>query len=142
MHHADYHQATGVFRIWDADQVVYSCSGYSGHGAGVNNPIAEAIHAEGPIPRGVWRIGTWIDHPRLGPLSFRLYPFPSGRSVFGRSGFLIHGDNRKRNRSASTGCIVLDRPHRLKIKKLLQGKLLLVHTDDETATGYEHYPER
>jgi len=42
---------------------------------------------------------------QLGPLAMPLEQI-SGES-FGRDDFLIHGDSTARNRTASTGCIVL-----------------------------------
>ncbi len=36
----------------------------------------------------------------------RLTPAP-GTDTFGRSAFLIHGDNAKKDKSASEGCIIL-----------------------------------
>jgi len=38
----------------------------------------------------------------------RLNPLP-GNQMFGRGGFLIHGDNRSHNQSASEGCMVFDK---------------------------------
>ncbi len=32
-----------------------------------------------------------------------------GQNMFGRDGFLVDGDNSKHNKSASKGCIILDR---------------------------------
>lgn len=86
--------------------------GYSGKGRGLNNPDAEAEIGNGPIPRGVWRIRSPVNHIRLGPVSIPLSPQGPGH---GRSGFYIHGDNRLGNRSASSGCIILPRHTRERI---------------------------
>lgn len=85
--------------------------GYSGHGMGLNNPLAASIPDVGPIPAGRWKIGTFFDHPHLGPVVAHLTPQP-GTDALGRSAFFIHGDNKDMNRSASDGCIVLDRAAR------------------------------
>src|SRR5262245_26064491 len=97
--------------------------GYSGHGKSVNNPEAEKDANVGPIPRGEWTIGDAFTHETKGPVVMRLTPF-SGTNTFGRSGFLIHGDNSKVNQSASEGCIILGPAIRKqiagsKIKRLL-----------------------
>jgi hypothetical protein len=90
--------------------------GYSGHGAGVNNPAMQADRDVGPIPRGFYEIGQAFDHPTRGPLVMRLMPRP-GTDTFGRSGFLIHGDLKSApgKHLASLGCIVLDHDLRARI---------------------------
>lgn len=85
--------------------------GYSGQPPYVNDPEAQALKARGPIPRGTYRVSHPWDHVRLGPVSFFLEPDLSNE-MMGRSGFFIHGDNQYGNRSASNGCIVLDRKAR------------------------------
>ena len=82
-------------------------TGYSGHGAGVNNPALQSEHCIGPLPVGTYDIGAPITHPRLGPVSMHLSQ-TSGED-FGRDGFWIHGDNGLGNQSASEGCIVMAR---------------------------------
>jgi hypothetical protein len=86
----------------------YEGRGYSGHGAGVNNPALQNVQMVGPIPQGVWDIGTAMEHPHLGPLAMHLAP-ETGTQTFGRSGFFIHGDNSLMNETGSEGCIVLGR---------------------------------
>jgi hypothetical protein len=44
----------------------------------------------------------------------------------GRDGFLIHGDNKLGNRSASHGCIILDRVTRQKIADSKDRHLIVV----------------
>ena len=88
--------------------------GYSGHPPYVNDPEAQALKARGPIPRGRYRVGNPWDHVRLGPVVFFLEPLDPGM-MFGRSGFLIHGDNKYGNRTGSHGCIIMpgsSRDHR------------------------------
>lgn len=79
-------------------------TGYSGRGAGRNNPNYDHIRNIGPLPRGVYTIGKARDGGKLGPLVMALTPDPSN-DMFGRAGFFMHGDNR--DGDASHGCIVL-----------------------------------
>ena len=89
--------------------------GYSGHGQGLNNPKMEMVHSVGPIPKGVWEIGTWFDDKHLGVCVAALRP--TDQNTFGRGGFFIHGDNKNMNFTASDGCIILSRQLRESIKK-------------------------
>jgi hypothetical protein len=101
-----YHSDTGVlesptgFKLGD---------GYSGNGAGLNNPAMENVPMHGPIPRGSWTINPFFDDPDgKGPVVAHLTPCVDTQT-FGRSGFMIHGDNSALNHSASEGCIVAPR---------------------------------
>ena len=96
-----YEQSTGKLHF--KGKVV--AQGYAGRGKGLNNPDAEKERNVGPVPRGEYTIGEAFKHPTIGPLVMRLTPI--GHTAHGRSGFLIHGDNRKMDRSASRGCIIL-----------------------------------
>lgn len=79
-------------------------TGYSGNGPGRNNPDMQAVHNVGPIPEGEYTIGLPYADPARGPCVMRLTP-SSDTNEFGRSGFLIHGDNK--THTASEGCIIL-----------------------------------
>src|SRR5262249_50933121 len=95
---------------------VFMGFGYSGHPPdGVNNPAKEDVANVGPIPRGKWYIGQFVDKPHLGPCVAPLIP-DSSTQTFGRSGFYIHGDNAQGNHSASDGCIILAPTIREQIK--------------------------
>jgi hypothetical protein len=84
-------------------------TGYSGNHAGLNNPAMDNVHDVGPIPKGSWIIGKFFDDPGgKGPIVAHLSP-NADTTTFGRSGFMIHGDNREGNHTASEGCIIL--PH-------------------------------
>lgn len=110
-----YRQSTGVFFVDDPQDGRKTLGiGYSGQGSGYNNPDAEHIVRVGPIPRGVWRVGTAINHPRLGRFAIPLYS--EGRAPHGRGGFYVHGDNRRGNGTASSGCIILSRIIRERLK--------------------------
>lgn len=89
--------------------------GYSGQGAGLNNPDLENVRDYGPIPRGLYTIGKAFKHPSKGPVCMRLSPV--NHNSLGRDGFLIHGDNALGNNTASEGCIILWRPIREQIAK-------------------------
>ena len=78
--------------------------GYSGFGAGKDNPAMEGVQNIGPIPKGRWIIGNGFDGP-LGKPEFRLTPAP-GTNTHGRSAFLIHADSSRHPGRASEGCIV------------------------------------
>ena len=127
---AVYNRARGIFRILvefqpGEEREVYRCVGYAGRGVGLNAPGASGIAGLGPLPAGDYVVGRPVDHPRLGPLAFPLVP-DRGNMMFGRSGFMIHGDNRKGDRSASSGCIILDRPHREALLEFGVKSLLVV----------------
>lgn len=81
-------------------------TGYSGHGAGLNNPTLEDDPDVGPIPRGEYIIGDFFTDPEKGPIVARLIP-DAETNDFGRSGFMLHGDNIEMNHSASLGCIIM-----------------------------------
>ena len=90
--------------------------GYSGRGADLNNPAGEADVGQGPIPEGMWTIGPFFSDPGgKGPIVCRLTP-EDGTETFGRSGFMIHGDNSESNHTASEGCIILARLLRVAIE--------------------------
>jgi hypothetical protein len=80
--------------------------GYSGSGHGKNNSEFQHVHNVGPIPRGFYEIGEPFDSDTHGPFCLRLTPFPENE-MFGRDGFLIHGDSIKAPGMASQGCIIL-----------------------------------
>src|SRR5580704_5305736 len=94
-----YSQSTG--RLTRDGQFV--ATGYSGKGAGRNNPAEQAVPDVGPIPQGRYRIGPQFHAPVQGPCAMRLTP--EGHNALGRTGFMIHGDNAAHD--ASIGCIIL-----------------------------------
>jgi hypothetical protein len=99
-----YHQKSGELYRNDS----FEGAGYSGHGQGVNNPAMQNVPMVGPIPCGFYTIGPFGDHPPMGPISARLAPNAKNQ-MFGRSGFLMHGDNSRMNKTGSEGCIVMGR---------------------------------
>lgn len=98
--------------------------GYSGFGLRKNNPGSTAIPDHGPIPEGLWKIGTPYTDPHKGPVVMALTPDET-TETFGRSAFLIHGDSINTPGSASHGCVVL--PHDVRVAvSLSPDKLLYV----------------
>ena len=91
--------------------------GYSGHDEGYNNHDAQETRDVGPTPVGTYGIGSPFRHPVAGPVTMRLTP-SADTNVFGRDGFMIHGDsadhaaNPTPRSSVSHGCIILARPIR------------------------------
>lgn len=84
-------------------------NGYSGYGEGRNNPSMQDIPDVGPLPTGDWLIvGPPEDTPTHGPFVLKLEPKPT-TEVFGRSGFLMHGDSKEHPGLASHGCMIMPR---------------------------------
>lgn len=95
---------TGVWVLWGV--------GYSGHEEGLNDPKDEGIPNVGPLPHGLWSLSPPYKDDHLGPIAFRLVAL----TYFGkRSEFRIHGDNSKKNQSASQGCLIFANDIRQKI---------------------------
>jgi hypothetical protein len=105
-----YRQSTGEFQ--HNGQAV--ATGYSGAGDGKNRPDLQNIRDVGPIPQGWYVIGAPHDTPGHGPYVLGLTPLPEN-SMFGRAGFLIHGDSLAHAGTASEGCIVVSRSIREQI---------------------------
>ena len=98
-----YEQSSGtIFHAAD-----YIGMGYSGHGAGLNNPALEQVRDVGPIPKGIYDIGESEDVPHLGKNVMQLLP-SAGTNDYGRTGFYWHGDDihKPGEFCASDGCIV------------------------------------
>lgn len=82
--------------------------GYSGLGADKNLPAAEDLPDHGPLPCGTYAIEPPENTASHGPYVLALTPDPSNE-MFGRSGFLIHGDSIGHPGAASHGCIIVPR---------------------------------
>jgi len=97
-----YKQATGQF--FDPEGMSMG-NGYSGTGNGRNIPSMQNIPNVGPIPKGVYYIDKAFDQiPGKGPCVMHLWPIRNTND-YGRSGFMIHGNNASND--ASEGCIIL-----------------------------------
>lgn len=105
-----YRQTTGV--LTDPNGNIAASNGYSGAGRGRNNQAMERAANVGPIPRGSYRIGGAHMSSHTGPVSMNLSP-TGATNTYGRSAFLIHGDNV--THTASQGCVILSRDVREQI---------------------------
>lgn len=115
-----YNQTTGSLR--DPQGQLVANDGYSGAGQGRNNRAMEHARNTGPIPRGRYRIGNARHSTHTGPVSMNLAP-QTGTTTFGRSAFMIHGDNI--SHTASNGCIILRRPIREQINSSTDRELVV-----------------
>jgi hypothetical protein len=112
--------ASGVVTVWLYQQKTGKmlkptgellATGYAGFGAGKNDPDMQTVRDIGPIPQGTYYIGAPRDTPTHGPFVLPLTPDESNK-MFGRAGFLIHGDSVEHPGEASKGCIILPRSAR------------------------------
>lgn len=117
----NYYQKTGLITLFSKLIGV----GYSGHGDGLNNPKLDTVVAVGPIPSGLWEITDWtITGHDKGPLVATLRAIALDKDSH-RAGFLIHGDNKQQDHSASHGCIVASYSIRKQLFQSNQTKLLV-----------------
>jgi RHS repeat-associated protein len=108
-----YVQSTGELLHLDSNGYAdyAAAGGYSGYGAGLNNPSMESVQQQvpggpaGPIPAQSYSIGQPFNSAQTGPGAMRLTPI-GGLNALNRTDLEIHGDNRARNNTASTGCII------------------------------------
>ena len=112
-----YSQATG--ELFQDGKLIGT--GYSGRNIpdgpqGRNNPGLESVRDVGPIPRGLYTIDDPVSVPNHAFPVFAL--IPHGQPPYGRTGFLIHGNNVQND--ASRGCIILDFPARTAVEEALQ----------------------
>lgn len=114
-----YVQSTGDF-FWNS---AYVETGYSGANPdGKNDPAKECERNVGPIPRGWYTIGTETSAPT--PVALPLSADDPTYCKPARSGFMVHGDNS--TGTASTGCIILSRRTREKIRDSGDDRLRVV----------------
>lgn len=121
-----YSQATGEWRHNGSLLGI----GYSGFGEGLNNGELQGVVDVGPVPRGIYSVGSPEDlagGPH-GPFVLRLtpnVPTSSQISATGRSpfSFLVHGGKTgeldPHEGTASRGCVVLERSIRVAIAALV-----------------------
>jgi hypothetical protein len=83
--------------------------GYSGRSPdGKNDPVMQSVPNVGPIPCGDYTIEPPVDTVTHGPFVLALTPSPKNE-MWGRSGFLMHGDSVIAPGTASLGCIIQSR---------------------------------
>lgn len=101
-------QETGVVLL-DGIVICKPPMSYSGHGAGLNNPAMQAVHAVGPIPLGLYEMSEPFDSLKTGHYVVRLDPI--GHDALGRADLEWHGDEigRVGDMLASDGCIISPR---------------------------------
>jgi hypothetical protein len=119
-----YEQDTGrLLRVYGGG-VEFIATGYAGAPGFVNDPSSDHLRSRGPLPQGRYGLREVI-HPRFAAPAIRLDPYLSNK-MYGRSGFYIPGDNVHLNRTASTGCIVVNRSARFRVRDLIaQGETVL-----------------
>jgi hypothetical protein len=104
-----YSQSTGTLLAPDGE---LEGVGYSGNTYGLNSPSMQDVPDVGPCPQGEYTMGPWFTDSQKGPIVTHLIPNPLN-AMYGRSGFMIHGDNPAANHTASDGCIILAHAIRL-----------------------------
>ena len=119
-----YEQVSG--RLYDASGELVGV-GYSGAKEHKNVPQDQSLHNLGPIPQGTYWIGQPQDTVTHGPFVLPLTPEPQN-NMFGRYGFLIHGDSVVHPGTASEGCIIQARDVREKVWKSGDRNLVVVAT--------------
>jgi len=108
-----YIQRTGEL-LHNGEHVAVGYSGYDNPQTGQqgkNNPDLDNVAEVGPIPVGQYSIGSPEDTVTHGPFVLPLTP-DAANQMFGRDGFLIHGDSVVEPGTASRGCIIMARPVR------------------------------
>ena len=104
--------------------------GYSGNGVGKNNPSMQAIKGVGPIPIGTYTIQAPQDNTGHGPFAMRLTQDDTNQ-MFGRSGFMMHGDNIHAPGTASEGCIIMPRDARERVWNSGDNRLEVIYGEDD-----------
>jgi hypothetical protein len=103
-----YNISTGELR--DENGLIVG-EGYSGKGNCKDDATACELHNLGPIPPGIYSMGEPEDTVTHGPFVIPLTPSPEN-TMYGRSGFLMHGDSIIAPGTASDGCIIMSRTTR------------------------------
>ncbi|MDR3392467.1 MAG: DUF2778 domain-containing protein [Sulfuriferula sp.] len=80
--------------------------GYSGHQDSLNDIHKQNLQGIGPLPAGLYVISKIYNDPERGRNTWVLTPDPRNK-MYGRSGFLVHGDTPAQAHSASDGCIIM-----------------------------------
>lgn len=110
-----YSQSSGLVSKESGEAVT---QGWAGNGAGKNNPAMQDVRSTGPLPQGLYSVGAWQSHPRLGPMAAELMQIEG--ETFGRSAFFIHGPSLRSEHygEESRGCIVIPRVGRDLVRSL------------------------
>jgi RHS repeat-associated protein len=124
-------QATGRMICTCNGTVIVDITTYSGHGSGKNDPFYEGVVNTGPIPQGIWEIGTMLSRSPGGKLKnpLPLAPRP-GNDIFQTrrdpNSFFLHGPKQPGSQDSSNGCPIVDYPDRRAIDSCGGSKTLIV----------------
>ena len=104
-----FEQATG--KLYSKSGVCVA-QGYAGgncgkNPGGKNNPKMQGVKGVGPLPQGIYTLGTPVLQSKLGPFAIPLLPDKTN-VMFGRGDFFCHGDTTPSG-NASEGCIIMPR---------------------------------
>jgi hypothetical protein len=130
-----YEQSTG--QLYDANMNPVGAPGYSGHPPHVNDPNAQNIPFQGPIPCGIWIMESMIvEGAPQGPYVIVLRPasaeFRAAILAMGRDPdtFLCHGDlvENPGAEMASEGCIIQPKMVRIELYNEPDKKINVVPT--------------
>lgn len=102
--------------LWREGEDRPTAHGYAGCCKYKNKPEFQSKANKGPLPQGFYTIVRHSEDDKRGhgPFVLRLNPDPANE-MFGRAGFLIHGDSIKNPGGASQGCIIVARDVRERI---------------------------
>jgi type VI secretion system (T6SS) effector TldE1-like protein len=117
-------------RLYDDSGVLIGV-GYSGDPQYKNNATAQSMKAQGPIPEGSYMICQPEDSPVHGPFAMPLNPDPSNL-MWGRSGFMMHGDSVTAPGTASEGCVIMSRDVRESVWNSMDHTLVVVAQKETT----------
>src|SRR5271165_1598654 len=98
-----FEQGTG--KMYKLVEVGYSGGNEGKNPEGKNNPSMDGVKGVGPLPKGVYTLGTPVQQSHLGPFAIPLVPDPAN-DMKGRGDFYVHGDTTPSG-NASEGCIIL-----------------------------------
>ncbi|ETO14761.1 hypothetical protein RFI_22607 [Reticulomyxa filosa] len=113
MHTFSYKSREGKFCLNGGNTYVDQ-EAYSGNSTYYNDETAQHLKNQGPIPVNTWKVTAITDKKGKHTL---VLAEENVKNSYGRDGFLIHGDNQKKNHTASEGCIIVGPTIRKQIKK-------------------------
>jgi hypothetical protein len=93
---------------------------------GKNNPAYQYTPDIGPLPVGLYTMGTPVLQSHLGPFAIPLQPDPSN-DMQGRGDFFVHGDTTPSG-NASEGCIIMSRGTRTQMYTSTDHQIIVVST--------------
>ena|ERR1700677_5103240 len=105
-----YSQTEGSWFDENSHIIVSGCeSGNDNMGKDMNNPLSQCIHDRGPLPRGMYSIGTLEYQNAVKSMGCVLSP-EIENNMCGRSGFFLHLRNLQHKapdgtNASSDGCI-------------------------------------